>query len=150
MKKAASMSPGMLLLLVSLGLLAGFASSLVGIGGGLIIVPGLVFLFGFDQKMAQGTSLLLLSLPVAAAGAFTYYKTGNASWPAALLLGVGFLAGGFLGGKVATGLDTAVMKKVFAIFMILIAIKYLFFDGKKAVSVPAENAVLESEKTADP
>ena len=132
------MTPNMLLLLLLLGLVAGFASSMVGIGGGLIIVPALVFLFGFDQKTAQGTSLLLLSLPVAAAGAFTYYKAGNASLSTALLLGIGFIAGGFLGGKLATGVDTTVMKKIFAVFMILIAVKYLFFDSKKPAGLPAE------------
>ena len=134
------MSASTLFLVLLLGLIAGFASSMVGIGGGIIIVPGLVFLFGFDQKAAQGTSLLLLSLPVAAAGAFAYYKTGNASWPTALLLAVGFVAGGFLGGKLATSLDTTVMKKVFAVFMILMALKYLFFDKKKPVALPAETS----------
>ncbi len=132
------MSTATLFLLLLLGLVAGFASSLVGIGGGIIIVPSLVFLFGFDQKLAQGTSLLLLSLPVAAAGAFTYYKTGNASWPTALLLAGGFICGGFLGGKLATGLDTGVVKKIFAIFMILMAMKYLLFDKKKPAAPPAE------------
>ena len=132
------MSTIMLLLLLFLGFAAGFASSMVGIIGGLVIVPSLVFLFGFDQKTAQGTSLLLLSLPVAAAGAFTYYKAGNASWSTALLLGVGFIAGGFLGGKMATGSDTTVMKKIFAVFMILVAVKYLFFDSKKPAGMPAK------------
>ncbi len=134
------MTPVFIISLLLVGLIAGFASSLVGIGGGIIIVPALVFLFHFDQKLAQGTSLLLLSLPVAAAGALTYYKTGNASWPVALLLAGGFVCGGFLGGKLATGLDTTVVKKIFAVFMILMAMKYLFFDKKKPAALPAETA----------
>ena len=118
----------MIIGLLALGLVAGFASSMVGIGGGIIIVPALVFLFGMDQKMAQGTSLFMLSLPVALAGALSYYRSGNADWRAALMLAAAFVIGGFLGGRLANSLDTAVIKKIFAVFMIVMAVKYLFFD----------------------
>lgn len=111
-----------------LGVLAGFMSGLVGIGGGILIVPALVLLFGLNQKEAQGTSLLMLSLPVAFIGAYNYYKEGYANWKLALLLATSFVIGGFLGSKVALGIDMAIIKKVFAIFMIVIAVKYLFFD----------------------
>lgn len=111
-----------------LGLVAGFMSSLVGIGGGLIIVPALVFAFGFDQKSAQGTSLVMLSLPVAALGAYSYYQNGHTNWRAALLLASTFIVGGFLGGKLAANLEVTIIKKIFALFMIVVAIKYLFFE----------------------
>lgn len=122
------MSTGYILGLLAVGLLAGFMSSLVGIGGGIIIVPALVLVFGISQKMAQGTSLAMLSLPVAFIGAFNYYKEGQVNWKIALLLAVTFVVGGYLGSKVALDMGVATIKKVFAIFMIIIAVKYLFFD----------------------
>ncbi len=122
------MSTGYIIGLLAVGLVAGFMSSMVGIGGGIIIVPALVFLFGMTQKMAQGTSLAMLSLPVAFIGAFNYYKEGQVNWKIALLLAATFVIGGYLGSKVVLGLDMAIIKKIFAVFMIVIAIKYLFFD----------------------
>jgi len=110
------------------GLLAGFMSSLIGIGGGIVIVPMLVLLFGLNQKEAQGTSLLMLSLPVALIGAYNYYKNGYANWKIALMLAATFVIGGYLGSKVVLNMDMTAVKKVFAVFMIVIAIKYLFFD----------------------
>ncbi len=122
------MSTGYILGILAIGLIAGFMSSLVGIGGGIIIVPALVMIFGLSQKMAQGTSLAMLSLPVAFIGAFNYYKEGEVNWKLALMLALTFVIGGFLGSKVALDMSTNVIKKVFAIFMIVVAIKYLFFD----------------------
>jgi uncharacterized membrane protein YfcA len=122
------MSLTTILLLLLVGLLAGMMSSLVGIGGGIIIVPALVLIFGLNQKAAQGTSLLLLSMPVAFAGAYNYYKAGHADWKIAVILALAFVIGGFFGSKVALGLETIVIKRIFAVFMIIIAVKYLFFD----------------------
>ena len=122
------MSVGFIIGILVIGVLAGFMSSLVGIGGGLVIVPALVLLFGFNQKEAQGTSLMLLSLPVAFVGAFNYYKSGYSNWKVALLLASTFMIGGFLGSKVAINLEMSIIKKVFAVFMIIIALKYLFFE----------------------
>jgi uncharacterized membrane protein YfcA len=122
------MSTGYIIGLLILGIAAGFMSSMVGIGGGILIVPTLVFLFGMNQKMAQGTSLAMLSLPVAFIGAFNYYKQGSVNWKAALILAATFVIGGYFGSKVALDMNMAVIKKVFAIFMIVVAIKYLFFD----------------------
>ena len=122
------MSTGFVLGILAIGIIAGFMSSLVGIGGGLVIVPALVLLFGINQKEAQGTSLMMLSLPVAFIGAFNYYKSGYANWKVALLLASTFMIGGFFGSKLAISLEMSVIKKVFAIFMIIIAVKYLFFE----------------------
>ncbi len=115
--------------LLLLGFIAGFMSSMVGIGGGIVIVPALVFLFALDQKTAQGTSLLMLALPVAAMGAYTYYRSGNIHWQASLILAGTFMIGGYFGGKLVNSLDTTIIKKIFAVFMIIVAIKYLFFDN---------------------
>lgn len=122
------MSTGYILALLVIGFAAGFMSSLVGIGGGVVIVPALVIIFGLSQKMAQGTSLAMLSLPVAFIGAYNYYKEGQVNWKMALILAATFVIGGYLGSKVVLGLDTSIVKKIFALFMIVIAVKYLFFD----------------------
>jgi uncharacterized membrane protein YfcA len=126
--KGKSMTIETIIYVLILGAIAGFMSSLVGIGGGIIIVPALVMILGFDQKMAQGTSLLMLSLPVALAGAINYYRAGQADWKVALILASTFVLGGIAGSNVSLGLDTGVVKKVFAVFMIIIAFKYLFLD----------------------
>ena len=125
------MSTEQVVMLLAIGVVAGFMSSMVGIGGGLVIVPALVLMYGMDQKLAQGTSLLMLALPVTAAGAFAYYKTGNVNWQASLLIGVTFILGGYLGGILANKLETTTIKRIFAVFMIVIAVKYLFFDKPK-------------------
>ena len=122
------MTAGTILGLLVVGLLAGFLSSMVGIGGGVVIVPALVLIFGLGQKMAQGTSLAMLSLPVAFIAAYNYYKGGQVNWKIALILAATFVVGGYLGSKFVLGMDTAIVKKIFAVFMMIIAIKYLFFD----------------------
>jgi uncharacterized membrane protein YfcA len=101
---------------------------MVGIGGGLVIVPALVFFFGMDQKMAQGTSLMIITLPVTAMGAYTYWKNGNASIPSSIYVALTFLVGGYLGGVLANKMDTNTVRKIFAVFMIAVSIKMLFFD----------------------
>lgn len=125
------MEPSTILLLLLLGLFAGFMSSLVGIGGGIIMVPGMVLLLGFNQKLAQGSSLLVLCLPVAAMGAYAYYKAGNVDWRASLFLALSFVVGGYLGGLFVNKLDNQMVKKIFALFLLFFAIKTLFFDKKK-------------------
>lgn len=122
------MSTGYIVGILIIGLVAGFISSMAGIGGGVVIVPALVFLFGFNQKMAQGTSLAMLALPVAAVGAFNYYKQGQVNWKIALMMAGTFVIGGYLGSKVALGLSPVILKKIFALLIMAIAIKYLFFD----------------------
>ncbi|MCD6064222.1 MAG: putative TauE-like permease [Flavipsychrobacter sp.] len=122
------MSTGVILGLLAIGLCAGFLSSMVGIGGGIVIVPALVFLFAFNQKLAQGTSLALLSMPVALVAAYNYYKEGFVDWKVALILACAFVVGGYLGSKLVLSLDMSIVKKIFAILMIVMAVKYLFFD----------------------
>jgi uncharacterized membrane protein YfcA len=115
-------------LLVIVGLLAGMLSGLVGLGGGVIIVPALVFLLGFTQHQAQGTSLGILLLPAGIFAVLNYYQKGYIDVKVVLLLFVGFLVGGWLGSKLSLSLSEAVLKKVFACALVLIAVKVLFFD----------------------
>ena len=122
------MSAQTIVLLVIVGLLAGMLSGLVGLGGGVIIVPALVFLLGFSQHQAQGTSLGILLLPAGIFAVLNYYKKGYIDLKVVFLLFVGFLVGGYLGSKISLSLPEAALKKVFACALLLIAAKVLFFD----------------------
>lgn len=124
------MSIATILGLIFVGLCAGVLSSMVGIGGGIVIVPCLVILFGFSQHTAQGTTLAMLAIPVSLAAAWSYYQKGMVDWKVALILALGFVVGGYFGGKVAVGIPTLTIKRIFAILMILIAFKFLFIDKK--------------------
>ncbi|MCE3236317.1 MAG: hypothetical protein K0Q50_2508 [Vampirovibrio sp.] len=110
-----------------LGLIAGAFSGLVGIGGGIIIVPALVFLGGFSQQMAQGTTLALLVLPIGVLGAWEYYKHGYVDIKVAGLVCLGFVLGSLVGAKLAVVLPTVVLKRVFGATLLLIGAKMLFW-----------------------
>ncbi len=113
-----------LILLVGLG--AGILSGLFGIGGGIVIIPALVFGFGFSQHLAQGTTLVMMVLPIGLMAAWTYYQQGFADLKIALFLGAGFFLGGLVGAKIATGLSNNVLSKVLGVLMLVIAIKMIF------------------------
>jgi len=120
-----------IIFLLIIGLLAGFISGLIGIGGGVIIVPALVIFLGFSQKLAQGTSLGILLLPVGILAVLQYYKQGYLNVNYVAIIAVAFVAGGLLGSKMALSLSDEKMKKIFAVILMLIAIKMLFFDNSK-------------------
>ena len=120
-----------LILLIVIGLLAGFLSGLIGIGGGVIIVPALVILLGFSQKLAQGTSLGILLLPVGILAVIQYYKQGYLNVNYVAIISIAFVAGSLLGSKLALSVSDEKMKKLFAVILMLIAIKMLFFDNSK-------------------
>ncbi len=115
-----------LLFYILLGLLAGVLSGLIGIGGGVIIVPSLIFLFGFSQQEAQGTTLGLLVPPIGILAAWTYYQQGYVNFQVAALICFGFVLGGLLGAKIAVVLPSVVLEKVFGIVLLLIALKMIF------------------------
>jgi len=114
------------LLYVLLGLAAGAFSGLIGVGGGLIVVPALVFLFGLFQHAAQGTTLALLVPPIGLLAAWTYYKEGFVDLHIAALICVGFFLGGFLGAKFANHLSNLALERVFGVAMLFIALKMIF------------------------
>jgi uncharacterized membrane protein YfcA len=122
------MAPSTLIGLLILGLAAGIVSSVVGIGGGILIVPALVFFFAISQKTAQGTSLAMLLPPIGLLAVINYHKAGFIDYKIAGILVVTFVAGTWFGSRMALNLPDAVLKKIFAVFLILIAGKYLFFD----------------------
>ena len=110
---------------IALGLLAGALSGLVGIGGGVLIVPVLVFLFGMNQHQAQGTTLALMVPPIGLLAAWTYYKDGYVDIRAAALICAGFVLGGLIGAKLATHLSNPILEKTFGFAMLLISIKMI-------------------------
>jgi uncharacterized protein len=122
------MSTQTLIIIIIVGLIAGILSGLVGIGGGIIIVPALVLFLGFSQHQAQGTSLGILLLPAGILAAMNYYKQGYIDLKVVLILFIGFVIGGYIGSKISLNLSEAVVKKIFAVVLVLIAGKMLFFD----------------------
>ena len=114
-----------ILSLVLIGIVAGVLSGLVGVGGGIIMVPLLVMFFSFNQHEAQGTSLAVLAVPVTAIAVFNYYKEGQINLKYAAIIAVFFVIGSIVGSKFALTLDQKVLKKIFAVVLVIIAGKML-------------------------
>ena len=112
--------------LIGLGIVAGLTSGMIGIGGGIIIVPVLVFFFGFSQQLAQGTTLALMVPPLGALAAWTYYQKGYVDLKTAGLICLGFLVGSVLGADLAIRLPTEVLTRTFGVIMVAIGLKMLF------------------------
>lgn len=94
-----------LIILIMIGIIAGMLGGMVGVGGGIVIVPALVFFLGFSQKMAQGTSLGILLLPVGLLGVLQFYKEGYVDLRVVLIISAGFFAGSYFGSKLALSLS---------------------------------------------
>lgn len=112
---------------IVLGLVAGVFSGLIGIGGGIIIIPALVLLFGLTQHQAQGTTLALMVPPIGLLAAWTYYKQGYVDLKIVAFVCIGFFLGGLFGAKIATSLTSQVLEKIFGVALLLIALKMIFF-----------------------
>lgn len=108
-----------------LGAVIGGISGLVGIGGGAFLIPALIFFYGMSQKTAQGTSLATLLLPIGIFAFRTYYKAGHVDVKPALLIAAGFAAGGWLGGQWAQHLSDVLLRRFFAVLLILLAAKLM-------------------------
>ncbi len=125
------------IILIIVGIAAGMLGGMVGIGGGIVIVPALIYFLGFSQKSAQGTSLGLLLLPVGILGVMQYYKQGHVDFKIVAFVAIGFLAGSYFGSKIALSLPQETVKKIFAILLIIVAVKMLFIDKRlKEDTVP--------------
>jgi len=114
-----------IILYVLVGATAGVLSGLLGIGGGIILVPALVLLVGLTQQQAQGTTLVLLTAPFGLLAALTYYQSGFADLKIAAILGIGFFFGAFLGAKVAVSIPNVVLQKIFGIALLVVAVYLL-------------------------
>ena len=114
-----------ILILAATGLMAGILSGFVGVGGGIIIVPALVFLLGMSQHSAQGTSLFVLCLPVVFLAFFNYWKEGQVNWKFGLIIAVTFFVGGFVGSKLSLKLSPSLVQIIFGLIMAYVSFRLL-------------------------
>ena len=122
------MSISTILILALIGIAAGTLAGLVGVGGGVIIIPALVYFLGFTQKEAQGTSLGILLLPVGILAVINYYKQGFIDIKVVLIISLAFIVGGFFGSKLALSISQDTLRKVFGTLLLILAVKMLFID----------------------
>jgi uncharacterized membrane protein YfcA len=118
-----------ILTLIIIGLMAGILSGLVGVGGGIIMVPLFVIFLGLTQHNAQGLSLAVMLPPVTFLAVYNYHTAGtggNIDWRIALAVSLLFVVGGFIGSKIALQIDQKLLKRIFGVFMLIVAIKLIF------------------------
>jgi uncharacterized membrane protein YfcA len=120
-------------ILITIGLLAGVLSGFVGVGGGIVIVPGLVYMLGFSQHQAQGTSLFILSMPVVILATINYWKSGNVNWKFGLIIAATFILGGYIGSKLALKISPGLVKFLFGILMAYVSFR-LIVSGYQSLS----------------
>jgi len=113
-------------LYLTLGLISGIASGFLGLGGGTVIIPALVYMFGFSQHQAQGTTLAMMIPPIGLLAAMKYYFEGNVKIDVAAILCVGFFVGGFIGAKFVAKVPEPLLKKIFGGFLLFISLKMIF------------------------
>jgi uncharacterized membrane protein YfcA len=119
-----------IVLLLLLGLCAGIISGVVGIGGGVIIIPALIFLFGFSQHQAQGTTPALLIPPIGFLAAYTYFQKGFVNIKFALIICIGFFTGGLIGSKIAVNVSGGILTKIFGVVILLIGIYMIIKNNR--------------------
>jgi len=127
------MTPQTILMLVSIGLFAGLLSGFVGVGGGIIIVPALVFLLGLTQHQAQGTSLFVLMLPVVSFAVLNYWKSGNVKWEYGLVIAMTFIVGAYFGSKLSLKISPGLVQLIFGILMAYISFR-MILSGYNSIS----------------
>ena len=115
-----------IVLYIILGLVAGAFAGIFGIGGGLILIPAMIFLFGMTQHQAQGMTLAILVPPVGILAAWRYYQSGHINLPMAGFICLGFLFGGLLGANLAQSVSDPALKKLFAVFLFIVSINMFF------------------------
>ena len=115
-----------IILLILIGLLTGFLAGMLGIGGGLVVIPALIMVMGMTQQDAQGTSLVMMLPPIGAVAAYNYYKAGHMDIKYGLILAAAFIFASYFGSKLAVKIPSEVLKRIFGIFLLIVAIKMLF------------------------
>jgi uncharacterized membrane protein YfcA len=121
------MSINTIIILALVGLLAGLISGSLGVGGGIIIVPALVFFLGFTQHQAQGISLGMMLAPIGLLAFINYYREGYTNLKYSVLLLLAFFIGSYLGSRIAVELPAATLKKVFGGLMLVAGIRMIFW-----------------------
>jgi len=121
------MNPTIILSLLIIGLLAGIFSGFMGVGGGVVMIPLMMMFLNYDQHEAQGLSLAVLAIPVTFVAAYTYHTGGHpVNWKYAVIIAVCFVIGGWIGSKFAIKIDQAILKKIFAVVLVIAAVKLFF------------------------
>ena len=120
------MSVSTILILLVIGIITGVMAGMLGIGGGLVVIPALVMVMGMSQQAAQGTSLAMMLPPIGILAAYNYYKAGQVNIWYAVIIALAFLAGGYFGSKIALALPENMMKKIFGILLLLVALRIIF------------------------
>lgn len=120
------MTTSVLLSLIIIGIITGVAAGMLGIGGAIIMVPALVFILGLSQHQAQGTSLAVMLPPIGIIAAYNYYKAGEVNLKFALILAAAFIIGSYFGSKLALNIPQHILKKIFALLLLLVSLKMLF------------------------
>ena len=114
---------GRILAGLALGVIVGIVSGLIGVGGGIVLVPALIFAFKMDQHMAQGTSLAMLLPPTGILAFLRYYKAGHADLKLGMFLALGVFIGGYFGGKWAQAISGPTLRRIFAMILVATAVK---------------------------
>ena len=114
------------MILVIIGLVAGFLGGMIGLGGAIILIPAMVLFLAMDQRMAQGTTIAIMIPPIGLFSAYNYYKAGYVNVRYALVIATVFMLGGYLGSRLALQVPVPVLKKIFAAVLALIAVKMIF------------------------
>jgi uncharacterized membrane protein YfcA len=121
------MSVSTIIILLIIGMITGVMAGMLGIGGGLVVIPALVMVMGMSQQSAQGTSLAMMLPPIGILAAYNYYKAGHVDIKFALFLAFAFIIGSYFGSRIAVKLPQEVLKKIFGAFLLLVAVKMLFW-----------------------
>ena len=132
--------------LALIGIFAGIMSGFVGIGGGVIIVPALMYFLGYNQLQGQGVSLMVLAMPVGIFAVINYYKAGNIQFLPAFIIAAGFVFGAYFGSKWALGVDVKKVKIAFGLLMLVMSIKLLFHAQKMKSPRVEENPISSKNK----
>jgi len=128
------MSSGAVLLLVGIGLATGLVSGLFGIGGGLLLIPALIYLVGYTQHEATGTSLAVLLLPVGLGAVLEYYRHGFVDLKVALIIALAVLVGGWFGAVLANQISGPYLRLAFACFVVCVGL-YLLYGALRQLRV---------------
>ncbi|VAW16694.1 hypothetical protein MNBD_BACTEROID01-270 [hydrothermal vent metagenome] len=120
------MSTSQLIILIIVGLASGLLSGVLGVGGGIIVIPALIFILGLSQHQAQGTSLAFMVMPVGILAVWKYWKEGYVDWNFAFVLAFTFLIGAYFGSILSVHISGRTLKKIFGVLMFVVSIKMIF------------------------
>ena len=127
------MDTNTILILVAIGIFAGTVSGFVGVGGGIVIVPLLIYALGMSQHEAQGTTLFILLPPVGLLAVFNYWKADTINWNVGIVVALSFVIGGYIGSKLSLKLSPGIIKLIFGVIMAYVSVR-MFMSGINSMS----------------